>query len=168
MLAITASSLPSFASRTCLITGGSSGIGYSTALLLSSLGCNVLIGDLQPPPPSLPKEIGFLRTDLTDYSALLALFDQCKTTFGTYPDLVFANAGIGECGELFAGVSDAEIRVEPKHEVLDLDLKATANTIRLAWWGMKKEGIKGSIVVTASLAGYAGAGITMYVLPPLP
>lgn len=167
MLPITASSLPSFASRTCLITGGSSGIGYSTALLLSSLGCNVLIGDLQPPPPSTPRQIAFLSTDITSYAAVLKLFRHCKAGFGVYPDIVFANAGIGERGDVFSVVSDEEIEVEPNHEVLELDLKAAANTVRLAWWGMKKENVAGSIVLTASVAGYAPQpGLPMYVEPP--
>lgn len=32
----------------------------------------------------------------------------------------------------------------------------------LQWWGIKKEKVQGSIVVTASMAGYAGqAGLPM-------
>lgn len=46
--------------------------------------------------------------------------------------------------------------IEPKHEVLDVDLRAVANTVRIGWWGIMKEGRKegGSIIMTASVAGY--------------
>lgn len=86
------------------------------------------------------------------------------------------------------GAEDGEdiITKEPGYATLAVDLKAVANTVRIAvsrlsapsssrlgesfpltfdvlqWWGIKKEKVQGSIVVTASMAGYAGqAGLPM-------
>ncbi|ORY88558.1 hypothetical protein BCR35DRAFT_329809 [Leucosporidium creatinivorum] len=156
---------PSFTGRTAVITGGSSGIGLTTALLLSSLGCNVLIGDLQPPAPSvsLPPNVVYHQTDVLSYPSLLALFRFSKAHFGVYPDLIYANAGISEKGKLFGGGEEEDIEQEPDHKTLRVDLEAVANTVRIGWWGVRQEKKEGVIVVTASMAGYAGQmGLPMY------
>lgn len=180
--------------RTALITGGSSGkslrplqfqsclpprlnhciysdagIGLSTALLLHSFDCQVIIGDLQPPPTSIPSSIVYQHCEVSSYASLLSLFDKSKSHFGTYPDIILANAGIGERGDLFGTeVSDEDIRKEPAHEVIGVDIVAVANTVRIGWWGCRKEGKEGNIIITASVAGYQGqAGLAMYVLQSL-
>lgn len=140
------------------------GIGLATAELLSSLSCLVIVADLSPPPASAAGgTLHFHKTDVASYSSLLSAFDKSFTTFGAYPDIVFANAGIGERGDLFGGVTDENVREEPKHEVLNIDSEAVANTVRIGWWGMKKRG-GGNIILTASMAGYMGQpGLGMYV-----
>lgn len=177
-------SFPSFKGRTAVITGGSSGdcnlstgsrrpanpertgIGLSTALLFSTLGANVVIADISPPPASTPTSILFHKTDATSYASLLSLFRTSEAAFGSWPSIVFANAGIGERGDLFGGTGPEgdDIEVEPKHEVMSLDMTAVANTVRIAMWGMRKSGKGGNVVMTASLAGYTGQpGLHMYV-----
>ncbi|KDE05091.1 hypothetical protein MVLG_04531 [Microbotryum lychnidis-dioicae p1A1 Lamole] len=167
----------SFKGRIALITGGSSGIGLSTTQTLLSLDCNVVIGDLSPPPSSLSDvasksgaKLTFQKCNVADYSSLLALFKHSKSHFGAYPSLVFANAGIAERGKLFTFDSpetDPSIEVEPDYSVIDIDLKAVVSTVRIGMWGIKQNSDEGagpdvgkdaSIVITASMAGYAGQG----------
>ncbi|KAI5474230.1 hypothetical protein MNV49_003868 [Pseudohyphozyma bogoriensis] len=147
LLNIPSNSFPSFKGRTAFITGGSSGIGLETVKLLTSLSCNVLVADLSPPPSSIPGPgvIHFHHTDVTSYSNLLAAFRSAHARFGTYPDIVFANAGIGEVGDLFSEVSDEEIEREPKHQVVGIDLVAVANTGQpgLAMYNAAKHGVVG-------------------------
>ncbi|KAK4702439.1 hypothetical protein P7C70_g3787, partial [Phenoliferia sp. Uapishka_3] len=140
------------------------GIGLSTSLLFASLGAFVTIGDLSPPlAGSVPSSIHFHRTNCTSYASLLSLFRASETKFGKWPDVVFANAGIGERGHMFEAAEDDNIEVEPRHEVTELDLKAVANTVRIAFWGMRKSGNGGNVVMTASVAGYTGQpGLPMY------
>ncbi|KAM0747339.1 NAD(P)-binding protein [Meredithblackwellia eburnea MCA 4105] len=164
LIKVDPSKFGSLKGRTAVITGGSSGLGHATALLLHSLDANVVVADLSPPPASTtPSAILFVKTDATIYSDLLNLFRKAEARFGAWPDIVFANAGISERGDLFAGATDDDIEIEPKHEVLDLDIKAVANTVRIAYWGIKKSGKPGNIIMTASLAGYQGQpGLAMY------
>lgn len=133
------------------------GIGLSTALLLHSLGANILITDLAPPKSSVPAEIAFFKLDVTDYKQLLASFHYCKERFGSFPDAVFANAGIAEKGRMFGGKeTEDDITQEPDHAVVKVDGIAVLNTVRIAWWGIRQNRREGSIIVTASMAGYAG------------
>ena len=73
---------------------------------------------------------------------------------------IHKQAGIGEKG-VWLSVEDEEevdIELEPKHDVINVDLVAVANTTKLAWYGMRKEKREGrlsrggSIVLTASMA----------------
>lgn len=178
---------PSFAGSGALITGRSSGssnflpapqldfrsthstptgFGLATAELLSSLSCRVIIADIQPPPPTASPSLHFHRTDVTSYASLLSAFETSFTLFNSYPNIVFANAGINEKGSVFVGVTDEEIKSEPKHEVLEINLRAVANTVRIGWWGIKKNGKQGNIIMTSSVAGYLGVpglGMSVYV-----
>lgn len=151
----------------------SAGIGLTTAKLLHSLGCKVIIGDVAPPSSTVdvPKrDFHFHKTDVANYASMLSLFDETKRVFGRAADVVFANAGIGERGQTFPVLddlpSDDEMRREPSdgNKVVDIDLTGVIYTVRLAIWTMRKDGIKdGSVIVTASMAGYAGQpGLPVY------
>lgn len=146
---ITSESLPSFSGSVALLTGASSGIGLATAAKLVSLSCSVLICDLQPPPPSVLSThlLRYHKTDVSCYASVLSAYDACYTIFGQYPNLIFANAGIGEQGDVVVGVSDENIRQEPNLKVIDVNLRGVVNTVRLGWWGIKKNKREGSIVV---------------------
>ena len=69
-------------------------------------------------------------------------------------DYVFSNAGIGEKQSYFAETLDEEGRLaEPSTELIDVEVRGHLNVIKLAWYHMKKQGVKGSIVVTTSGTG---------------
>jgi NAD(P)-dependent dehydrogenase (short-subunit alcohol dehydrogenase family) len=79
---------------------------------------------------------------------------------------VFVNAGIAEHGEQFFNEEldgDGQLK-EPDRRVLNVDMDAASDTVKLAIYYLKKNGDDGGeIVMTASLAGYlASAGAPLY------
>lgn len=170
---ISRSSLTSPTSCTSVITGGSSGIGLETALLLHSLSPtnNVIVLDRNPPPAASPLTSSprflFAACDVTSWKSQRAAFAAGAAKFGAI-DNVFVNAGIAEYkDQFFDDELDADgLLREPDRRVLNIDMDGASDTVRLAIWHMRhrKDGKKGgSIVMTASLAGYlASAGAPLY------
>lgn len=64
-----------------LTSGGSSGIGLATAKVLLETGAYVVSGDLNPSPIEHENH-SFLKTDVTNWSNLLALFALAKEKHG--------------------------------------------------------------------------------------
>lgn len=167
---VDASSLSNLRNKTVLITGGSSGIGLATAALISNVhpSNRIAILDRAPPPSSLniPSDrLFFGKCDVTDWNAQRSAFEGAIARFGRL-DAVFVNAGIAEYkDQFFANHLDAEGKLAaPDHRVLDIDLNAATDTIKLAIFYLRKnEKQGGSIILTASLAGYlASAGAPSY------
>jgi len=159
---------------TILITGGCSGIGLQTAILLHDLGNNVVVVDRAQPHPSAPAALlsspRFLyqQADVTDWKSQRAAFEAAVKNFGSI-DSVFVNAGIAEYkNQFFVDELDGDgLLKEPDKRVYNIDMNAANDTTRLAIYYLqnKKPGQKkgGSIVMTASLAGYlASAGAPQY------
>jgi len=153
-----------------LITGGSSGIGAATALLFHSLSDTnkITIVDRSPPKKSSPlsssPRVVFQQCDITSWPAQRAAFKASVAKFGA-PDAVYVNAGIAEHGDQFFKDefdADGELK-EPNRITVDIDMHAANDTVKLALYHMRKGGKGGSIVMTASLAGYlASAGAPLY------
>ncbi|QDS76487.1 hypothetical protein FKW77_005213 [Venturia effusa] len=162
------SSLGNLRNKTVLITGGSSGIGLATAALVASLDSSnrVAILDRAPPPSSLKvaaENLFFGECDVTQWERQRSAFDGAIAKFGRL-DAVFVNAGIAEVGDqFFTDDLDAEGKLAaPDHRVLDIDINAATDTVKLAIFHLRKNG-GGSIIMTASLAGYlASAGAPNY------
>jgi NAD(P)-dependent dehydrogenase (short-subunit alcohol dehydrogenase family) len=153
------------ANKMVLITGGCSGIGLSLVELLFSAGCNLIVGDLQAPPVKhnafSSGRVFYRKTDVTNWDQLRILFDEgCKLQS---IDIVVANAGINEYQDQFFDPKFGESGelLEPDYRVLDINLKGASNTVALAIHHFKDRG--GSIIITASLAGYMSAsGMPVY------
>jgi len=136
--------------KVVVLTGGSSGIGLATVKLLLSLGALVVSGDLNAPAESGPL---FVKTNVTKWSDLAALFKKAKETHGRI-DYVFANAGIGPRANYLELATDANgDLVEPSHEVLDVNLNSVVNTAVLALHYLKQQPEGGSIVLMGSSTG---------------
>lgn len=165
------SSLSNIRNKTVLITGGSSGIGLATAILVASLDSSnrIAIVDRQPPPSSLnlpSSRLFFGKCDVTNWKEQRSAFEGAVAKFGRL-DAVFVNAGIAEYkDQFFTDNLDADGKLaEPDRRVLDIDINAATDTVKLAIFYLRKNGktAGGSIVMTASLAGYlASAGAPNY------
>lgn len=153
-----------FTGRTAIITGGCSGIGLATAKLMHSLGCNLVLGDLRPPShkdefgvaSSSSKPPYFQQCDISKWDSVKALFEKAISEFGSI-DIVCANAGINDLGDPFFSdelVDEDGILKEPNLTTLDVNVKGTAYTVLLGIHYLRANKRGGSIVMTASLAGY--------------
>ncbi|KAK4866743.1 hypothetical protein LT330_007906 [Penicillium expansum] len=141
-----------------IITGGSSGIGYAAAQVLASKGATVHILDRNSPKDDddesyrqNPRLIVH-KCDVSKWDELRGVFDLIGPV-----DFVFANAGVSESTNYFADTWDATTGLleEPTYDVLDVNLRAVLNVVKLTWSSMKRHQIKGSIVITTSATAYA-------------
>ncbi|KAI5460167.1 putative short chain dehydrogenase/reductase [Mariannaea sp. PMI_226] len=174
--------LSSLSGKTAIITGGANGIGAETVRLLNSQGANVVIADLERTRPDAeiliaslqhPASAIFVGVNVLIWEEVKLLFSQCAQHFGKV-DIVVANAGIMESKGLF-DLSNVDEQGE-LHEsvegfrVIDVNLKGTINTLRLALYYMQhnqptsSSGSKGSIVLVTSTSGYFGStGVGAYI-----
>jgi NAD(P)-dependent dehydrogenase (short-subunit alcohol dehydrogenase family) len=170
------SSLNAHSDSVTLITGGAAGIGLQTALLIHSISSKnrIIIVDRQAPnaqqaPKSFidSERVLFQQSDITDWRSQRSAFEAGVQKFGGI-DNVFVNAGIAEYKDQFFNDEvdgDGKLK-EPDRRVYDVDLNAANDTLKLAihYMRRRKPGAPaGSIVMTASLAGYlASAGAPLY------
>lgn len=173
---ISRSDLKDPTSSVTLITGGAGGIGLQTALLLHDISPTnkiIILDRQQPNIQQAPQafiesnRVLTLQCDLTSWSSQREAFEAGFQRFGAI-DNVFVNAGIAEYKDQFFndGLDEQGKLREPDRRVYDVDLAAANDTVKLAIYYMrKKKDAKGggSIVLTASLAGYlASAGAPLY------
>lgn len=169
--------------KTILISGGASGIGLATALYLHTeeYRNNVVCIDRAANPPSLPQLTNstrflYCQCDVTSWTSQRAAFSKAASTFGRI-DCVFVNAGVAEIGEqIFTDHYDGNGELaEPDRTCIDIDIRAVGDTLKLAMYHLRNDsdsdgkrkgsgkGQGGSVVMTASLAGYlASAGAPLY------
>jgi NAD(P)-dependent dehydrogenase (short-subunit alcohol dehydrogenase family) len=153
-----------FEHKVAIVTGGSFGIGKSTALAFARRGARVLIADWIQDDAVLKeiKEIGgtaiFVRCDVSKSADVAAMVSQALNTFGRI-DFAVNNAGI-------------EGQTAPSHECTEENWDKTISiNLKGVWLCMKheipvmlKQG-KGAIVNVASIAGLIGfPGLPAYVV----
>ncbi|EPS29654.1 hypothetical protein PDE_04604 [Penicillium oxalicum 114-2] len=148
-----------------LITGGSSGIGRTTAELCANLGAKVVIGDLKPPliePPSDPlhTNIKFVPVDVTSWQSLRLLFDETDKLYGGI-DHVFANAGVAPTTDFLNLHPLTPEQLEPPDlRTIQVNLTALLYTVHLSTAYMKSLASRrplrptGSIVLAGSATSY--------------
>lgn len=71
--------------------------------------------------------------------------------------LAFANAGISEHNDYFQDeLDDDGLLLEPKYDqLINVNLRAVINFVKLSWSAMRRQGTGGSIVITTSATAYA-------------
>ncbi|KAI7784997.1 short chain dehydrogenase [Diaporthe eres] len=139
--------------KVVIITGGSSGIGQGTVQLLSSLGASVVNGDIAAPADSTDKGVTFVKTDVSKWADLVALFKKTKEIHGRI-DHVFANAGLGPRADYFSTEVDENGDLkEPTYDLLDVSLKGVMNTTTLAIYYFRQQPEGGSVVINGSVMG---------------
>ena len=169
---------------TIFITGGASGIGLATALYLHSpeYKNNVVVADRADNPPTVRElrqsnRFLYIQCDVTDWASQRSAFARTATFYGRI-DCVFVNAGVAEMGEqIFTDAYDSNGELkEPDRRTIDIDIRAVGDSLKLAMYHLRNDtdaktgkrkgsgrGQGGSIVMTASLAGYlASAGAPLY------
>jgi 2-keto-3-deoxy-L-fuconate dehydrogenase len=136
-----------FAGLTALVTGGASGIGRATALLLAGRGARVAVLDLDP--AGAPDPLLRVRADVSDDASVAAAVTEAIERLGGL-DVLVNNAGIGAAGTVEANGLDEWRRV------LDVNLLGLVRVSRAALPALRRSGSAaivnvGSIVATAGL-----------------
>ncbi|KAF2634705.1 NAD(P)-binding protein [Massarina eburnea CBS 473.64] len=166
--------------KAVIVTGGAGGIGAQTIRSYYNLGYAVVIADL-PFTESVanalisslpdPNRAIFQPTNIVDWSDMQALFRETKERFGNV-DVVIANAGLMESKGFFEFEEDDRGQLVEdigSKKILDVNLRGTMNTLRLAMHAMKSnkpdaDGARGSIILIASTSGYfGGTGVVSYI-----
>ncbi len=142
-------SLATLSGRVAVITGGASGIGRATAILLAQQGARVFVGDYRLPPDSeqafASHGIQATVSDVRDVADLQRLIDQAATSAGRL-DILVNNAGIGMVKQI------DEVTETDWDNCLDTNFKAAFFGAKFAIPHLIRSG-GGSIVNTASNAG---------------
>jgi NAD(P)-dependent dehydrogenase (short-subunit alcohol dehydrogenase family) len=151
-------STQTFAGKTALITGGNSGIGLATAILLHQHGAKVVIaGRDQKTLDTAAAKIGAgtiaIRADVGKLADIEALFEQVGKQAGKI-DVLYANAGIAK----FAPITDtAETLYD---ELFDINVKGVFFTLQKAIPHLNDGA---SVVLTTSIVNQKGwAGTSVY------
>ncbi|OWA35804.1 oxidoreductase [Saccharibacillus sp. O16] len=141
-----------FEGKVVVVTGGTSGIGLTTAQRFVSEGAHVFItGRRQSELDKAVQLIGERATgvqgDVSKLEDLDRLFDTVKRDKG-HLDVLFANAGLGSLLPL------GQITEEQYQKTFDVNVKGTLFTVQKALPLFPDQ--KGTIVLTGSTAGAMG------------
>lgn len=150
--------------KVAIITGGASGLGEATARALVAAGANVAIWDRNEEQgkavaESLGDKAHFMCIDITDENAVEAGVEEVVAKFGGLH--ILGNiAGLGR-SRLIIG-KDGPSTLEDFSYVVDVDLIAAYNILRLSAWAMSKQepvnedGERGVIINVSSIAADHG------------
>jgi len=153
-----------FAGKVALVTGGSSGIGKATALLLARSGAKVVIGDVDPAGVETAEmikheqgEAVFIQTDVCVAEQVKNLVAAAVKTFGGL-NCAFNNAGVLPPMAPLADTEESTF-----DQTFAVDVKGVFLAMKYEIQQMLQTG-GGAIVNNASIAGMiAERGISAYV-----
>ena len=139
---------------TAVVTGASRGIGAAVARAAAAEGATVGLiardkADLEAVLASCGDRGAIAVADVADANALEQALGQLQAELGP-PDILVANAGIGQYGAF------ADISAEEMERVIRVNVLGTAHAIRLVVPGMI-ERRRGHIVTLGSIAGRLGS-----------
>ena len=153
-----------FSGKVALVTGGTSGIGKTTAIEFARAGAKVILtGRREKEGAQVVAEIkklggdaGFVRADVAKDADVKAMVDFTVSKFGRL-DVAFNNAGVEWKGPLDQA-TEAEYR-----RIFDINVWGVLNSMRHEIPVMLKNG-GGAIVNTSSAAGHVGlAQVSVYI-----
>ena len=141
--------LPDLANRIAVVTGGATGIGRATAVLLAEHGAKVFVGDYDPVDTGSEESarlgITQLKCDVRVEADVKQLIDRAASGVGGL-DILVNNAGIGMVKQI------TDVSEEEWDACLDTNLKGAFLATKHAIPPMRQRG-GGSIVNLASNAG---------------
>jgi NAD(P)-dependent dehydrogenase (short-subunit alcohol dehydrogenase family) len=144
--------------KSCIITGGASGIGAATARLFAREGAKVLVTDVsEAAGEALAQSIratgadaAFLRHDVTSEAEWQAAFALCLRRFGRV-DALINNAGIGEGGR------PEDETLESWRRMMSINLDGVFLGTKQALIAMKQQQPRGGAIVNlSSIYGIVG------------
>jgi NAD(P)-dependent dehydrogenase (short-subunit alcohol dehydrogenase family) len=153
-----------FTHKVALVTGGTSGIGKTTALAFATAGAKVVISGRRAAEGQAVVEAieaaggtaRFIRADVAVEADVKNLVEQTVAAFGRL-DFAFNNAGVEWMGPL-TEATEADYR-----RVFDINVWGVLNSMKHEVPAMLKNG-GGAIVNTSSVAGHIGmAGASIYI-----
>jgi len=163
----------SLAGKTCVVTGGASGIGLAICELFSKKGGNVFILDLNKADAEKAAKAITASTGnkCTGLGCNVANVDEVNAAFATAgtPDVVVNNAGIAAVGTVLETTS------EDMDGLYQVNIKGCFHVIKSAVKAMTEAGRKGSIINLASIASkfgikdrfaYSMSKVTLRCCPP--
>ncbi|MGI6756274.1 MAG: SDR family NAD(P)-dependent oxidoreductase [Atopobiaceae bacterium] len=145
------------AGKTAVVTGGTSGIGFATAMALLKKSAKVVIAGRNEKRGAaavnqlekISKDVAFCQTDAGDEKSVEALVNFAVDHFGSL-DIMFNNAGTGT----MATVDD--MTAEDFNKVINTNLTGVFYGMKYAAIQMKKQGNGGAIVSTSSIEAAIG------------
>ena len=153
-----------FSGKVALVTGGTSGIGKTTAIEFARPGAKVVLSgrrkkegaDVVAEIEQLGAAAAFIRADIAKDADIKAMIDFTIATYGRL-DIAFNNAGVEWSGPLDQA-TEAEYR-----RVFDINVWGVLNSMRHEIPAMLKTG-GGAIVNNSSVAGHIGLGeVSIYI-----
>jgi NAD(P)-dependent dehydrogenase (short-subunit alcohol dehydrogenase family) len=151
--------------KVAIVTGGGSGIGRASAILMAKHGAQVVIvernGDRLKKVEKEIEQFGgtalSVVADISKPEMMESCFKQAFEKFGQL-DIVFANAGINGVLAPIELMTDEDFST-----TVDINLKGTFYTVKYAIPHMKERG--GSIIITSSINGnlvFSNFGFSAY------
>jgi NAD(P)-dependent dehydrogenase (short-subunit alcohol dehydrogenase family) len=149
--------------RSILVTGGASGIGRDTALVLAREGARVTIADRDTAGGeatlAMLREIGaeaiFVPVDVANEASVAAMVQAAVAAFGRL-DGAFNNAGIGPQHAGPAGLPLAHLSLDAFQAMIDINLTGVFLCLKYEITQMLTQPTQAAIVNTASIAGLKG------------
>jgi NAD(P)-dependent dehydrogenase (short-subunit alcohol dehydrogenase family) len=148
----------SVAGKHILITGGASGIGAESALLLSKRGASITLADLNDiDGNALAQRINdeggqarFVRVDVSESASVAALFESAVHELGNI-DVLINNAGIDHDPKFMLEIDDATF-----HKNMAVNVNGVWYCMKQALAHMMKNGA-GHVINISSVAGIRAA-----------
>jgi NAD(P)-dependent dehydrogenase (short-subunit alcohol dehydrogenase family) len=148
--------------HTFLVTGGGSGLGAATALMLIANGGNVVVADIHKAGSWVAERLGphtrYCEADVSDEKQVQNAVDTCSSEFGGLHGVINC-AGVAP-GERVVG-REGPHSLSSFRRAVEINLIGTFNVIRLAGTAMSKaqalpSGERGVIINTSSVAAFEG------------
>jgi len=144
--------------RKAIVTGGASGIGKATAVMMAAAGADVIVTDIDEAGGArVAEQIGgsFAMLDVGDPTA----WDRVISTAGPF-DIAFLNAGISTRPGLPPpeGLPITTLTDEAYRRIMSINVDGVVYGTRAVMAGMIERG-SGDIVATASVAGLVPVGM---------